>query len=76
MGLLITQTQPTRGMIEAADHAGTYIWPPNGQHFKKIQMITVSQLLAGDRPTMPPSLNPYIEAQKATISDDQMTLGM
>lgn len=33
MGVLITQHEPTRGMIEAANRGGVYIHPANGQTF-------------------------------------------
>jgi len=76
MGVLITMAEPTRGIIDAAAHAGSYIWPINGESFPKIQIITVADLLAGKKPKMPATLTPYIQAQKLKISPDQMTLGI
>jgi len=64
MGVLITNIAPTPGMRSAADHAGTYTWPVNGQGFPKIQLVTVSDLLSGKRPQMPPTLTPYIAAKR------------
>jgi len=76
MGVLITMVKPTRGIIDAADHAGSYVWPVNGESFPKVQIITVAELLAGKKPKMPATLTPYIQAQKLKISPDQMTLGI
>jgi DNA modification methylase len=76
MGVLITMAEPTRGIIDAAAHAGSYVWPINGESFPKIQIITVADLLAGKKPRMPATLTPYIQAQKLKISPDQMTLGI
>lgn len=64
MGVLVTITKATPGMKDAADHAGTYTWPFNGQEFSKIQLLTVEELLAGKRPQMPPTLTPYIAAKR------------
>lgn len=74
MGVLVTLAAPTRGMKDAANHAGTYKWPVNGQDFPRIQLVTVAELLAGKRPQMPPTLTPYIRAQRYQPPSDQMTL--
>ncbi len=58
MGVLITNGEPTRGMLEEANHAGTYTHPANGQRFPRIQIITVTDLLHGKRPQLPGTLNP------------------
>lgn len=52
--------KPTRGTNDAAQHAGFYEWPVNGQTHPKVQIITVEQFLAGDNPDAPPSLLPYL----------------
>lgn len=62
MGVLITMQPPTPGMIEAAEHSGTYVWPVNGATFPVVQIITVPELLNFKRPKMPPPLTPYISA--------------
>jgi DNA modification methylase len=53
MGVLITMAEPTRGVLDAVNHAGTYTHPANKQTFPKIQVITVGELLAGKRPNLP-----------------------
>ncbi|MGN6253355.1 MAG: DNA methyltransferase [Marmoricola sp.] len=66
MGVLITMTEPTRGVVDAVNHAGTYTHPANGQTFPKVQVITVSELLAGKRPKLPLTMLPYVKASKST----------
>lgn len=74
MGLLITLASPTRGMLDAANHAGYYTWPPNGQRFPRVQIITVADLLNFKRPKMPPPLRPYISAARQAARHDQLSL--
>jgi hypothetical protein len=63
------------GVIDAANHGGTYTWPVNGQTYPRIQVITVAELLAHKRPDMPPPNLPYIQAARAVPSaSQQMTL--
>ena len=64
MGVLITMAEPTRGILDAVNHAGSYTLPVNGQTFPKLQAITVAELLQGKRPVMPQTLLPYIQATK------------
>jgi DNA modification methylase len=76
MGVLITMAQPTKGVLDAVNHAGTYTWPINGETFPKIQVITTSDLLAGKRPHMPSVFLPYMLAQRVAIHPNQMDLGI
>lgn len=64
MGILITLAEPTRGMTDAAQHAGRYEWPWNQQTYPKVQIITVAELLGGKTPDAPPSILPYVEAKR------------
>lgn len=74
MGILITNGQPTRGMADEANHAGNYQHPHYSQHFPRIQIITVDQLLSGHRPSMPPTIDPYRRALGAVAPVDQGSL--
>lgn len=74
MGVLITQTEPTRGMLDEMNHAGNYTHPGNGQTYPRIQIITTTELLAGKRPSMPPTMLPYIAAAKAPAPDSTASL--
>lgn len=69
MGVLITMSEPTRGIIDAVNHAGTYTHPANGQTFPKVQIITVDQLLRGEKPNVPLTMLPYIEAKRARLKN-------
>lgn len=64
MGILVTMADPTKGVLDAVNHGGTYTLPVNGQTFPRVQTITVADLLSGKRPTMPLTLLPYIQAMK------------
>lgn len=48
--------------------------PNYPQAFPRIQIITVDDLLVGKRPTMPPVVMPYIQAQRKQISEHQGAL--
>jgi len=74
MGVLITNKQPARGMIDEANHAGSYQHPHYGKPFPRIQMITVDELLSGKRPQTPPTMLPYIQALRAKTPADQGSL--
>ena len=66
MGVFISMRPPTAGMIDAANHSGTYRHPANGQTFPKVQILSVEDLLAGRRPKMPTALLPYFQARRRT----------
>jgi hypothetical protein len=53
---------PTKGMTDVADHSGTYTVPMTGTTYPRVQIISVSELLAGKRPKMPTAILPYIQA--------------
>lgn len=74
MGLLVTMAPHTKGMVDAANHAGSYTWPVNGQVFPRVQLTTVSELLAGKRPSLPPTLTPYIAAGRHIQPVEQLAL--
>ncbi len=74
MGVLITNGPPTRGMVDEANHAGTYQHPHYGEAFPRIQIITVDELLSGKRPKVPPTMLPYIQALRAKTPADQGSL--
>lgn len=67
LGVLIVQHAPTKGMIEAANRAGTYTHPANGQKLPKVQILTVADLLEGKRPHLPLLIAPYIAAKRQQI---------
>jgi site-specific DNA-methyltransferase (adenine-specific) len=64
MGVLITLEEPTKGIKDVIDHGGNFTHPANGQNFPKLQRITIADLLDGKKPQMPPTILPYIAAEK------------
>lgn len=73
LGILITLTEPTKGMRDTADKSGTYTAPLTGQEYPKVQIVTVADLMAGRRPSMPTAILPYMKAKPR--DPDQLTLG-
>lgn len=69
MGVFVSMHEPTRGMVDAVHHSGSYRHPANGQTFPKLQILTVAELLHGKRPEMPPSLLPYFQAMARAVGD-------
>lgn len=63
-GVLVMLEEPTRGMTDAANHSGVYTWEWNGESFPKVQIITIAELLKGERPKLPPSILPYVQAKR------------
>lgn len=73
MGVLVTLEPPTRGMVDAAHHAGTYTWPITNRVYPRIQIATVRELLDGKKPDMPASLQPYPQVYRLAAKSGQMT---
>lgn len=76
MGVLITMTNPTRGMVDAANHSGLWEWPINGTKFPKVQIVSVGELLRGVRPKLPPTFLPYMKARRVKFDDQQLAFGV
>lgn len=64
MGIFLSIEEPTKGMIEAANHSGSFVHEITGVTYPKLQLMTVGQLLTGSRPHMPTPYMPYLQAQK------------
>lgn len=74
MGVLITLTKPTKGVRAAINRGGVYTHPANGQQYPRLQCITIAELLSGDRPVVPPTFMPYIQAPTYTVPIEQSAL--
>lgn len=61
-GILVTMYQPTTGMVQAANTAGSFT-DPAGNPYPLIQMFTVQDLLFGAKPRVPMIIPPYTEAR-------------
>ena len=68
LGVLITQHETHKGMLDAVHHGGVYTHPATGEQFPRLQVITIAELLAGKRPSMPPTALPYIAALKTVAA--------
>lgn len=74
MGILITMSEMTKGVREEADRSGSFKMALTGQTYPKIQVVTISQLLTGKRPSMPTAILPYLKAQPRGIDQDPLPL--
>lgn len=64
MGIFVCMTEPTSGMLEVARKSGSYVWQVSGRQYPKVQVLRVSELLAGKRPDMPTPFLPYVQARR------------
>ena len=70
MGLLIMMNEPPGGMMDAAQQAGSYRYPLNGQEYPRIQIVTVEELIRGERPSLPIPLLPFLQARRRSDGTD------
>lgn len=73
-GILVTRYAPTSGMKKAAAEAGSYLGPA-GNPNPKVQILTVEQLLGGEKPQVPLIIPPYTEARPVEEVVEQLDLG-
>jgi site-specific DNA-methyltransferase (adenine-specific) len=62
MGIFITLEEPTSEMIKEEKATDPYKSPIWNTEYPKIQIITIEQLLKGDKPKIPPISNMFKEA--------------
>ena len=74
LGVLITLHEPTRGMVEEANHSGSWVHPSNGQSYPRVQLLSVPELFAGRKPNLPPVFLPYVAAQRAAAPSSDSAL--
>jgi len=75
MGVFICMKAPTPGMIEVANHSGSYTYPVNSKQYPRVQIITVPDLLRKVKPNIPTPLIPYFQARRRySDTHEQMTL--
>lgn len=72
MGLLIVLGDVTKGMREVADNSGIYTQPDTQTDYPRIQIVTVSDLLARKRPRLPEVVLPYVKAKQ--VDGEQLGL--
>lgn len=71
-GILVTLEQPTRGMIEEVNRSGLFDAERHGRSYPKLQILTVAELLSGKRPKLPPTLLPYMPAQRRAAEEQTL----
>jgi site-specific DNA-methyltransferase (adenine-specific) len=64
LGIFITLRLPSEAMKKEAAAAGFYHSPGWNQDYARIQILTISDLLAGERVRMPPTGVTFKQAQK------------
>lgn len=69
MGIFLTLKNPTSEMIKKANTTDPYVSPLWKHEFPKIQILTIEQLLRGERPKTPPTVSLFQEAQQVKKSD-------
>ncbi len=62
MGLLVTLEPATAPMRQEVAEAGDYYSPGWNRAYPKLQALTVAELLAGDKPDMPPMRQTFAKA--------------
>jgi len=60
IGILVTLTKPTKGMITQAVAARSY--ESDGIKYQRVQTMTVEDILKGKRPHVPPPVSPFAKA--------------
>lgn len=71
MGLLITLEPPTQPMNVEALEAGYYRSGLMNRNYQKVQIITIEELLEGQKPDVPPLYSPYRLAQRQQRQDSR-----
>lgn len=64
MGIFITLENPTSEMLKEVRETDPYVSPTWRHEFPKIQILTIEQLLKGERPNIPATLSPFQEASR------------
>jgi site-specific DNA-methyltransferase (adenine-specific) len=69
MGIFVTPEEPTSEMVKEVNTTDPYISPLWKHEFPKLQILTIEQLLKGERPRTPPTVSPFQEAQQLKKAD-------
>jgi site-specific DNA-methyltransferase (adenine-specific) len=76
LGIFLTLDEPTSEMIRECRATSPYVSAIWKHEYPKIQILSIQQLLRGQRPEMPPTISAYQEAplEKRALSHQQQTL--
>lgn len=64
MGVFLTLEEPTSDMIKEVKTTDPYVSPLWKHDYPKLQILTIEQLLHGDRPKIPPTVSLFQDAPK------------
>lgn len=70
IGLFITLEEPTSEMVKEERATDPFKHPTWQHEYPAIQILTIADLLKGKVPDIPPTINPFQEAQVATRRPD------
>jgi len=65
MGVFVTLEPPTPDMLTEAVKAGKYHSPGWNQDYRRVQILTIEELLQGRQVHMPPTAQTFKQAPKA-----------
>jgi len=74
LAVLVTLKEPTRSMQTVAVSAGFYHSDRWGKDYRRIQLLTAAEIIAGKRVDMPPQVSPFAQAARESERSEQTTL--
>ena len=74
MGILITASEPTKPMRDAALDAGMWYSKTWGKEYPRIQILSVSDLFKGELPRYPGRNVTFAIAETATKDEEQIII--
>lgn len=75
IGVFITLEKPSSPMETEAVSAGYYQSPTWGRNYRKIQILSIDQLLGGAKVDMPPSASTFKQAERVRARPEDHRLG-
>lgn len=76
IGVFITLSEPTKGMVNEAVSAGFYKSPGWGKDYPKIQILTIKELLGGKGIDYPPKTSTTFKKAKKHEADEHEQLAL
>ncbi len=74
IGIFITLEPPSAPMLAEATQAGVYRSEGWGRTYRRLQILTIEELLAGKSPELPPNNITFKQDRRAPINGDQQPL--
>lgn len=73
MGIFVTLEAPTDPMKKEALSKG-YYKSPVGETYPTIQVLNLKEILEGEKPKLPPKLDPFKKAQRYRPKEENMEM--